>query len=137
MALTDNSIGPFPFISLQGQLQPPREMTSIDDRPGVDGTEITLLGNKGEPFTMISRVDAENLSNGEMYHSVYKTIIGTAVELVRGGVSTEANGYLVMVLAVRRLDVFPISGAVGNTIHPPSEAMVITEWDLISVPLPE
>ena len=55
MTLTDNSIGDFDFLALTGNPVPPVETVSIDQRPAIDGTRITRDGNRGTPFTMMSR----------------------------------------------------------------------------------
>src|SRR5262245_11578976 len=104
MALTENKIGIHQFIALRGEPIPPRQAAVIDDRPGVDGSEKILVGTKGEPFSMISQVDAETYLAGKLAFEEYKLLIdGDAVALVQGGVISDGLGYRVLVLNVTPL----------------------------------
>jgi hypothetical protein len=136
MSLLENKIGIHTFISLKGYWNPPAQIKQIDDRPGVNGSELILVGKKGEPFTMISQTDAESYEGALSYILDYLALIdGDAVEVVKGGVSCETFGFRCSVLRVREIDCFAIRGAAGNYLSPPSQGFVIAEWTLIAIPL--
>lgn len=138
MALSDNKIGPYPFISLRGEPIPPRQTLQIDDRPGVDGSEVVLTGVKGQPFTLVSMMDAVSFDQGSTFINDYQGLIEQApVALVRGGVSSDGLGYRVKVLDVRPARIMAMAGAVGNAFNPPSLAMVECQWDLLAIPFEE
>ena len=135
MAYLENKIGDFPFVSLAGEIIPPAEACVLSDRPGVDGTEKILVGNKGQPFQMVSQVDAESYAAGMIYVDSYKALIaGDAVTLVQGGVNCDGRGFKVHVCGVQA-SCRVITTPVGNKIHPPSLGWVTATWQLIAVPI--
>jgi hypothetical protein len=138
MALTTNTIGPFVFIALRGEALPPQQRILADDRPGIDGTEFVQIGKKGEPFVLISQVDAQSYAAAKVFLRTYQeATTWDAQQLVQGGVSSVDLGYKVKVLAVRPLRMMTIRGATGLRHHPPSQGWIECQWDLVAVPLPE
>ena len=135
MATTDNSIGPFWFVELRGQPIPPQDRILADDRPGVDGTEFTLAGKHGPPFSLVSSVDAQSYPHAHWFLTLYKEAIAAEpLELVQAGVDMLQFGYLVKVVNVEALDIRKITGATGYTLNPPSEGWIVARWDLIAIP---
>jgi hypothetical protein len=138
VAVLDNSIGPFSFITLQGQRIPPMVKVAIDDRPGVTGSEFTLLAYKGTPFTLVSQVDTDTYDDAwpTFLHYLDATAMDP-LELVQEGNSSIVEGnYRVKVLTVLPLRIVKIRGAVGRKLAAsPNEGFVEARWDLMAVPL--
>lgn len=137
MALHENKIGNFEFIALEGELVPPRQRLVTDDRPGVTGTEFTLLARKGTPFQLISQVDAEDYDDARELYLQYRDLIeDVPQEVVKAGLSCEVeDNYLCKVMDVTPLDIRTIRGAVGNLISEDAEGFLVCRWDLIAVPI--
>jgi hypothetical protein len=138
MALQTNSIGGHSFIALLGEPIPPSFQVLTESRPGVDGTEFILAGNKGLPFSLLSQVDCADYADGLIVFGAYLSmkVIGP-VPMVQGGVNSAAEGYLVKVVNVQRAPGSPktIRGAVGNKLgSAPNEGFLECRWDLVAVP---
>lgn len=134
MALHENSIAGFQFISLEGELAPPAHQIVTDDRPGVDGSEHTLVGKKGRPFSLLSRVDVADYAAAKSKFAGYRLLIEfDAVALIQGGVSTTGEGYKVKVLDVIARRMFTIRGATGYRIDATSQGFLEAEWILQAV----
>ena len=136
MALSENKIGTIPFIALRGATKPPGPKAVVDDRPGVDGSEKVLVGTKGEPFALVSEVDAESYAAAKAAIKDYQQLIdGDALTLVQGGVSSEGLGYRVLVIDVQEIDCMTIRTPVGNKLNQPSLGFVRAQWTLVGVPV--
>lgn len=137
MALTTNKIGAFTFIALMGERVPPAQVNAIDSRAGVQGEEFTLLGKKGQPFAVVSQVDADDYNAAwTTFNSYLAACASDAVEMIQGGISTVAEGYKVKVLAVTPVRIITIRGASGNKqAAAPNTGFVEARWDLIAVPI--
>jgi len=135
MPLLDNKIGEKNFIALLGNVIPPTEMVEIDQRPAVDGTEVTRTGSKGKPFQMLSRVDTRNYADCHYLVDEYKTLIGDEpVDLVQGGVSMASRGFKVVVLNVEMFRALAISAAVGANLQlSQPRGLLECRWDLIAI----
>lgn len=139
MAVPVNKIGIYDFMSLLGQLEPPTYQREIDQRPGVDGTEILSIGKRGVPFTLISLRDCPSYSDAQDAYNLYKAIeldpTSGPVEVVQSDYSTVANGsYVCSALAVRLISIRNspvIVGGIANT----SGALLEVEWTLIGISL--
>lgn len=131
------SIGEQEFIAIHGAWSPPAEAISVDQRPGVDGSEITAHGKKGRPFVLTTFVDQVTypIALGTI-HNYQLYIDNPPVPLVLHGRSSETvgvNGFLVQVLDVEMQDCFTLApGAMGG-INPPSLAWLICNWTLIAI----
>lgn len=135
MAVHENSIAGFQFISLEGELVPPAYQIVTDDRPGVDGSEHTLVGKKGRPFSLVSKVDVADYAAAKSKFAGYRLLIEfDAVSLTQGGVSTTTEGYKVKVLDVIARRLGPIRGATGYRIDATSQGWCECEWILQAVP---
>lgn len=135
MALLTNSIGIYQFLGMQGNPIPPASVVSIDERPGVEGSEITDEGKKGRPFTLVTWVDQPNYSAAWLEFRAYQALIaGVPQELVHAGINSLADeGYLVAVLDVRPLQISTIRPGAGG-LNPPSQGFVMVEWTLLGIP---
>jgi hypothetical protein len=136
MALHENRIAGFSFIALHGELQPPAFQIATDDRPGVDGSEFTLVGKKGRPFSVFTQVDVADYAGAKSKFMGYRQLIEfDAVELVQGGVSTLLENYKVKVLDVIPRRLGTIRGASGYRIDATSQGWCECEWVLQAIEL--
>lgn len=137
MALSTNSISGFPFIALEGEVVPPSYQVVANDRPGVDGTEFILVGNKGRPFSLVSKVDCASYVEGRsvIFPAYLATKVLQPVPLTQGGIVSTSDGWLVKVLDVIMLRCATIRGAVGNKQgNSPNQGYLECRWDLVAVP---
>lgn len=139
MALQNNSIGAFDFITLLGQVVPPSYQVLTEDRPGVDGTEFILAGNKGRPFSLVSQVDCASYTAALLTFDFYLGLkVVAPVPLIQAGVLSFSRGFLVKVINVELMPGSPktIRGAVGNKLGPsPNQGFLECRWDLVAVPI--
>ncbi len=134
MALLENRIGDFYFLTLLGERQPPKEILTLDERPGVMGTEITREGKKGRPFVLRSFVDAVDYETARLMYDFYRDLIADdPQELVQGGISSTLEGFLVQVLDVSVVE----SGTCrpgGDGLNAPSNGYIECDWTLLAIP---
>lgn len=126
-----NSIGQFNFISLEGEYDWEQQAVVIDSRSGVTGMEFTLLGVKGQPFSLISLADVNSLDAGKSLIESYKTTVADNPKPVW------KNGVLYVsakVLSVTPLQLAKIATAVGNKQSTLAGAILQCRWDLVAVP---
>lgn len=135
MPLLENKIGPFQFLGIRGPLAPLKEILSLDERPGVNGTEITREGEKGRPFTVRTWVDQASYQDARNTFLLYLFQIGRdPVQMIRGGENSFAEGYRVIVLDVREVFIGTIVPGPGG-LNAPSAGYLECDWDLLAVPL--
>jgi hypothetical protein len=128
-----DSIDIWPFLSLKGNPEGPREFVEQLTRAGVDGTAFWLTGFRGRQFTLRSIVDTANLADSLNTFAAYQGLIGAGlVSLVYGGWDMAGLGYQVMVVDVRQVRAAAIIGMVGG-ICPPSLGILEADWDLVPV----
>ena len=133
MAITDNKIGQFKFIALQGNASAPSEQLAVDQRIGVDGTEITQTGRRGVPFTMRSQVDVPSIETGEQRYREYLALTGqNPVDVVKDGVSSNAGDWKAQVLEVRLVRLVALTASVGGIEENP-QAFLVCDWTLLAV----
>jgi hypothetical protein len=134
MAILDNKIGTFRFVALLGNPMPPAQRVRIDDRPGFDNSEYALEGLKGEPFVVLSQVDADDYEDARALFLEYQELQGQdAVEFQQGGVSSTAQGWKVKVLMVRQERCLALAGgAVGGLTATPG-AWLECRWELQAI----
>lgn len=133
MPLLENRIGDYTFLGISGEIEAPKQILSIEERPGVNGTEITRFGKKGRPFTVRTWVDAATYEFAVAYYDLYIALIdGDPLEIVKGGVSSLVEDYKVQVLDVRKVYVGRIVAGPGG-LAPPSQGYIECEWTLLSV----
>jgi hypothetical protein len=127
------SIGQFEFLSLAGQVEPPKEECLLLSRPGVEGVAVWRVGKRGIKFTLRSTVDAESHAHARQLFAAYAaTIGGEPVELVWDGLEMTDEGFKVIVLDVRPVEIKAIIGGVGG-LNYPSEGWCVCDWDLVAV----
>lgn len=125
-------IGDFEFIDLKRAISRTYEHVSAEKKPGVDGTTFWQLGKSGEPFTVLSCVNAPDIDAAESLVAAYQALIGQNPVTVKW-----ANKLLdlkVMVMGVEPLDqgVFATLTSVGG-IYPPgtnTRGFVYAQWIL-------
>lgn len=136
MALPVYKIGIFEFMSLRGQIEGPRGQLEIDQRPGVDGTEILHLRNRGTPFTLTSIVDCESYAAAQGIYRGYQaaelhSAVGSS-PVVQNDYDTITHGYKCKVLGVRLLSIRKAAVIVGGLQYT-SGAILECEWTLIGI----
>lgn len=136
MALPVSKIGIHSFMSLRGQLEPPRAALEVDQRPGVDGSEILYTGKRGSPFTLVSLVDCASYADAQDVFNQYKAVqldlIAGGLPVVQSDYSTNAHGYVCKTLAIRLLGIRQAPVIVGGLIYT-SGAILEVEWTLLSI----
>lgn len=137
MPLLINRIGTKQFIALRGEIILPQEMLELDERPGVDGTEITFTGIKGRPFQLTSQADVEAYQYARDEVQSYLNLISMGpLEIVQGGVSSLSLGYLVKVLNFTPTRILRLGQSIGGlTEGGPGTGFIEGVWDLISIPI--
>lgn len=135
MARLKYSIGVNIFLGITGERAPLREILTLDERPGIDGTEITQEGKKGRPFTIRSWVDQVSYDAARFTYEDYLLEIDSdPQELVVADISSFREGFKVQVLDVRVVFCGQITPGT-NGLNAPSLGFLECEWDLIAVPL--
>mgnify|MGYP000995828325 FL=1 len=106
----------------------------MDERAGVDGTELTRIGTRGKPFQLVSQVDQADVDSCYATLNQYKTLIdGDPVDLVWYGVNSSTYGYKVQVLGVMPTKIQKIASAIGGK-NAPSNGFLECVWSLIQIP---
>ena len=135
MAFTVNKIDNLDFITLEGAIVPPYQRSELLQRPGLDGTQITRIGSKGEPFELISTVDAKTVAHAsQLYDSYLAKVVNQLYDVEQHSVktSTRMPAFKCAVLEVKELEKRAIETPVGNTFNPPSKALLVCRWVLIA-----
>lgn len=128
-----NAIGNFTFIALLGNPVPPKGQPQVIARPGVDGVGIWRSGKRGEPFKMVSQVDAPSMRVARNAMAAYvASIEQNPVALIQDDYDYSSEGWKVVVLDVVQRQCHAIISAVGG-INPPSLAYLEAEWALVAV----
>ncbi len=71
----------FPFTTMEGVLVPPSQTLERDVRPGVDGIGLWLTGERGEPFSIVTRLDCVSVSAALTAFAAYRAAVGTKKDL--------------------------------------------------------
>lgn len=133
MAVTDNKIGDHDFITLRGNVNAPAEQLEIDQRIGVDGTEITQTGKRAQPSTLTSFRDVLTLASGRNLYREYLDLIQeNPVEVIKDGEASLDGQWKAQVTGVRLLSLTAITTSVGG-INVTPEAVLVCEWTLIAI----
>lgn len=136
MGLKTCKIDVHEMLFWQGQ-PPPLTLQEIvmDERAGVDGTELTRIGTRGKPFQLVSQVDCRDIDDCYATYDTYKDLIdGDPVELIWYDVNSTTYDYKVQVLAVVPSKIQTIKSAIGGK-NPPSEGFLECVWSLIQIPI--
>lgn len=103
------AIGDFEFINLSRAISRPAEGVSLEVKPGVDGTTVWQNGRRGEPFQLVSSVNAADIASADDLLVAYQALKGQNPVLVKW-----ANRVLACKVMV--LDVQPIDGEMFATL---------------------
>jgi hypothetical protein len=126
-----NSIGSFPFIDLAGPLGLPSSVIALLVRAGVDGQTLVDDGQRGEPFTLRSKLDVASMADGVNEFDGYRGLVGTdPVSLVYQDVDLDGLASF-SVLGVKMVQLKALVGAVGG-LNPPSGAWLEADWTLVA-----
>lgn len=136
MSRREYKIGNYDFLTIEGTPIPPRPMVIMDQRHGVDGTEFTRVGKKGEPFQLVTSRDYGSYSLCFTYLNDYEALIGgDPVELLIADENMQWSGFKVNVLAVRPVRIMRIDTAVGalsNEVNGVKRGFMSCVWELIA-----
>jgi hypothetical protein len=132
MARPTNSIDKYQFLALKGQIEMPHKQVDIQQRRGVDGTEITVTGTRAIPFSLVSFRDEVDIDTAQTILIVMRQLIGQdPVVLIQDDFDVSVFNQ-VAVLDVRLLSLTAITESVGGFLGAPKAFMVL-EWTLIGV----
>jgi hypothetical protein len=134
MALKLNKIGPFEFISLQGEPDVPKRKTMVDSRPGVAGIAVWDQLAKGQPFSLISTVDLEDVDAArEEFEKYYEKIAEERLGIIKDDVNYVDIEALFIVLDVTMLSCKAVHTIVGglNVDDGVDGVLLRCRWDLV------
>ena len=120
------TIGGYPFVEMEGGIQKPVERVQTLERPGIDGQGYRVLGEGGEPFTLLTTTDLSTMSAAPTSMGYYRALVGTHVTVVDVQGVTFTS---VMVLNVREVAKRPMMTPAGNLS---GQALLRCEWTLQS-----
>lgn len=132
MARPEYKIGWHDFLTIRGQPVLPAPKLELDQRHGVGGTEITRVGTKGEPFSVVTERDYLSYGGAVSLGKIYLELIDDdPVELVIKDNSSLIHGYKVKVLNVVPLDIRTTGPQVGG-LETDATGYGVFRWDLIA-----
>lgn len=120
------SIGGQTVIEMEGGNQTPVERVQTLERPGISGQAYRLLGEGGEPYTLLTTTDLASTSVASTYMGYYRNLVGAHVTIVDMHGRTFTN---VMVLNVREVSTRPYKTPAGILS---GAALLRCEWTLQS-----
>lgn len=137
MARLNYKIGFYDFLSIEGNPLPPSEMITLDQRHGVNGTELTRVGKKGEPFQLVTHRDYPTFLATFNYLKFYQDLIGKPpVSLIIADENMDWFNFKINVLAVRPIRRMALGQSVGNLSPAPAPSehlgFMSCLWDVIS-----
>jgi len=129
-----NQIGAFKFLDLVGGIVLPQSMAELLERPGVDGLGLKFTGTRGRPFTLHSRVDAEDLADAHQAGRNYQQLVnnGFIYSIAHQGIDYTNFGVEFAVLEVSNIRVSGRLLLMGG-LFPPSLAWIEADWSLVAV----
>ena len=136
MAIIQNQIDEFTFIDLAGMPDVVKNQVAVLERHGVDGTTIVKTGKRGAPFTLRSKVDAEDLAAGLQAFNDYTSLLDTdpetghPVDITYQDQDLSTGGLSFIVLDVKLAVLKAISGPSGG-LNPPSRAWLECDWTIV------
>ena len=135
MSIPTNSIGDFQFIALDGQPELIRQEIELVFRRGVNGAAFWRTGERGRPFRLRSRVDAQSKADAQALYATYKQLVGAdPVTLVWSGLDYELrDGVQVVVVDVTQADCRSLAATGGTGLNPPSLGWLECDWELMAV----
>lgn len=129
MPTATHSIDGLPFLCLKGDVQERQEQVEAFARGGVPGHGFRRLGSRGEPFELLSIVDAPSLEQAKVGYEAYlmKTAANPVV-LIKDGLNW--GTYVVMHVSLAPQGIKAIANMAGG-INPPSMALLTCKWVLL------
>lgn len=131
MPLLLHAIGPFTFDALRGEIQLEREENEVIVRPGVDGSGIRRLGQRGRPFVVETMRYETSYASAEVVLQLYQGLI--EIDPVQVVKNTIVSRDLHQVLEVEKVAISPCTTAVGTIVANPA-AILIARWTLLAMP---
>lgn len=126
-----HAIGPFTFDALRGEIHLEREENEVIVRPGVDGSGIRRLGQRGRPFVVETmRYETSYASAEIVLHGYQELIRLDPLQVIKNSI---ASRDLHQVLEVEKVAISPCTTAVGTIVANPS-AILIARWTLLAMP---
>lgn len=136
--MSTNSLGPFSFVTLHvpsDRGAPPDIVAmegEISQRAGVDGSAVTRMGVKGNPFQMRSGVDVLTFAAANDLFAQYKDACNTELmTLIWGGVNYQAYGMQYIPLRVEPIRIRKIGAAAGGLYGSTGTAWLEVLWSLL------
>lgn len=129
-----NQIAQFKFLDLVGGIRLPQEEAELLERPGVDGVGLQFQGLRGKPFTLHSKVDAEDLADAHAAGRNYQQIVnnGFLYSIAHQGIDYTNFGVEFAVLEVANIRVSSRWLLMGG-LFPPSLGWIEADWTLVAV----
>ena len=100
----------FAFLRAEGVIEGAQQQLQMEDRPGVDGFLVWLMGKKGAPFQMQTQADFASRENALAAYAAACNAVGQKRVLFRFG----NNLGQVVVLGVSQLAIQPARTAIGG-----------------------
>jgi hypothetical protein len=135
--MLEQSIGPFKFLALRGQIAPPSERIEVLRRPGINGAAFMEMGRVSEEFVLRSQVDMVSPWHAHWWFGEYlKLKEDDPVPLVKDDVDMVSliRPFIVKVIDVKMALIEARIGGVGG-LNEPSEAWLEADWTLVAVEL--
>lgn len=111
-------------------MEPPKQELQIDQRLGVDGTEATDTGRRGQKFSLQSQVDCDDYNDAVTTFDSYRDLITSdPVIVIQGGVSSNDRGFKCQVLGVKLVHAATIIGIGGSG----GNGWLECSWELIAI----
>jgi hypothetical protein len=130
----ENAIGEYEFLFLHGQIEPPRHNCLVLARAGVKGNSVWLDEKHGQSFKLRSVLDVYDLYDGRVAYNNYLELIGKdPMELIQNEQSASDEGFLVVVLDVKLIDLRAMETPCGGFDDANNRARLECEWELLSV----
>ncbi|MBK8916457.1 MAG: hypothetical protein IPM64_17970 [Phycisphaerales bacterium] len=139
--MANSRIGNLTFVELRalggpggGPPQLPQQLTEIEERPGVDGLSVLLIGKKGLPFQMQSGVDVDDRDAAENAIREYHDLVGSLVDVVWNGLNYTAihNTKYAVLAPLEGVSVHRLTAAVGG-VSTSKGFWVSAIWTLVPI----
>lgn len=136
MAQKTQRIGPFSFVSIDGQPDIQKKRLMVDERPGVEGIAVWDQLAKGRPFSVGTLVDVADIEAGRDQFDSYREEIGKRkLGITKDDINYVGLGAMFVVLDVTIVSLVAAKTIVGglNVNDGDSGALLRCRWDLVAV----
>ncbi len=126
-------IGNFQFIDIGHFPIGQKQQVAMESRPGVDGLYFWLTGKRGQPFSVTTVADVENVFAAGVLMTQYEEVIGQVVPIVWSDRYLPKQYVVVDVVPVPdgiRQIVLGVGGLLGT-----SQGICTAQWTLAAAPL--